>query len=111
VYKPHKLHGHKASDEFVILVNPEMQEKWKHDHSTNLIDVLEKPYEIFIKRHGVKGEPERATASEIENTFNTKDPVEACKIILEHGMPHNWSHSGRTADSGVGHTGPNVVHQ
>ena len=58
-------HPKGTADEFFTFSDHATYQKWQHDRSIPLVNVVQK-FEIYIHRGDVKGEPQRPTGGELE---------------------------------------------
>jgi len=92
-YDPHAKLGasHHLKEEYWVVCNEGMTEKWRKNSSIPLLDVVQ-GYDIFA---GSTGKSYRPTKNELGSVFDTEDNEEAIKKILQEGkIVHTPGFSG-----------------
>ncbi|PKI83416.1 hypothetical protein MVES1_002847 [Malassezia vespertilionis] len=77
-----------SSDEFVVLVNPDMYSQWQTDKSIPLADVVS-TFQVMRTVHGAQGFDGEASKQQLHSAFGVERADEAIPIILERGHLQN----------------------
>ncbi|KAJ6114361.1 RNA binding protein [Penicillium sp. IBT 16267x] len=84
------------SEDFIVYVDDlEILQKWKHDRSIPLSDVLNGWKILVSHSHGAQGILDTASKAALENEFGTKNEDEVMIKILEGGEYQPETTSGR----------------
>lgn len=109
--EPYKVfYSGKEYDFAVFIESPETVERYKHDSTIPLIDVVS-IYKIFVNRQGgSEGVLDEASKFELQNEFDTADKDEIIKKIIRDGSIRNKAeihrgHNSHNDSYGAGATG------
>lgn len=81
-----KVHYSGESDDFIVFVESIADyKKWKGDSSVPLAQVVDSFTVFCTHRHGAQGTLDRASKTELENEFGTKNEDDIIKKILLEG--------------------------
>jgi ribosome maturation protein Sdo1 len=71
--------------ELIVFTNPGMTQKWRHDKSIPLVDVVQR-FEIFDSdTKGLQGKVNHVSKQRIFDALGTNNTEEAIRQILENG--------------------------
>ncbi|KAF2668520.1 DUF1960-domain-containing protein [Microthyrium microscopicum] len=85
-----KVHHKGQEDDFIVIAESKEQvKKWTEDKTIPLVDVVSS-FDVFVTdKHGVQGQLNRASKSQLENEFGTSKEDDVVKLILEKGEVQN----------------------
>jgi len=96
VYQPER----EATNEYVILVNPDEYRKWKEGDTTiPLVDVVDS-FQVLWSNQGNQGMLSTPSRQQLENDFGTHVDTDVVRQILEKGREQ----TGKAVSSGTATT-------
>ncbi|KAL0949230.1 hypothetical protein HGRIS_009309 [Hohenbuehelia grisea] len=85
IYKPDP----QATEEFLVIVNPEEFKKWKDGDTTIPLSQVVDSFQVFHSTTGHQGLLGQPSKQQLETVFETSKDDEVVKIILEKGKVQN----------------------